>query len=76
MITTMQQNGKITLPADLLRLDGVKPGQLFDIERLDVGQYRLVRRESPSDFDLVDWLLSCPVKDYFQPIPSESTDDL
>jgi bifunctional DNA-binding transcriptional regulator/antitoxin component of YhaV-PrlF toxin-antitoxin module len=76
MIATVQQNGQIALPAEFVRLDGVEPGQEFEIERLDTGHYRLARRELHSDFDLVDWLLSCPVKGFFVPIPSESTDEL
>ena len=40
------------------------------------GEYRLVRRARAPNEGLVDWLLSCPEKGFFVPIPSESTDTL
>ena len=64
------------LPADLRQKDDIKPGQQFDVERIDRGEYRLVRQESPANDGLVDWLLACPAKGYFVPIESESTDTL
>lgn len=57
-------------------MDSVEAGQEFDVERLDRGDYRLVRREVPLNEGAVDWLLACPKKDYFVPIESESTDTL
>jgi bifunctional DNA-binding transcriptional regulator/antitoxin component of YhaV-PrlF toxin-antitoxin module len=63
------------LPAELRELDAIKPGQEFAIERIERGEYRLVRIE-PRNEGLVDWLLSCPDKGYFVPIESESTDTL
>ncbi len=56
-------------------MDRVKPGQEFDVERLDCGDDRFVRRETRPNED-VDWLLACPHKDFFVPIDSESTDVL
>jgi len=76
MKTTVSSKGQIVLPAEIREQDGIKPGQEFDIERLDRGEYRLVRRNPPANEGLVDWLLRCPVKDYFAPIDSESTDTL
>ena len=64
------------LPAELRRLDRVEAGQEFEIERLDRGDYRLVRRASRPNAGLVDWLLACPEKGFFVPVPSESTDSL
>lgn len=64
------------LPAELRKIDRIEIGQEFDIERLDAGEYRLVRREPPSNQGVVDWLLACPEKDFFVPIESESTDEL
>jgi bifunctional DNA-binding transcriptional regulator/antitoxin component of YhaV-PrlF toxin-antitoxin module len=64
------------LPAEIRRQDGIEPGQEFQIERLDRGDYRLVRVTPTPNEGLVDWLLSCPEKDWFQPVPSESTDAL
>ena len=72
----MSSKGQIVLPAEVRRLDQVEAGQEFEIERLDRGDYRLVRRASARNAGVVDWLLSCPEKGFFVPIPSESTDSL
>ena len=56
-------------------MDRVEPGQNFDVERLDRGDYRLVRR-TPRNEGAIDWLAACPRKDFFVPIDSESTDAL
>ena len=63
------------LPAEFRQMDRVEAGQEFDVERLDRGDYRLVRRAGRNE-GVVDWLLSCPQKDFFVPIESESTDSL
>ena len=76
MKTTVSTKGQLILPAEIRRLDRVEPGQEFDVERIDRGQYRLVRREPPPNEGLVDWLVACPEKDWFVPIESESTDTL
>jgi AbrB family looped-hinge helix DNA binding protein len=76
MKTTVSSKGQIVLPAELRRLDGVETGQEFEVERLDRGEYRLVRREPVPNEGLVDWLLECPEKGYFVPIESELTDEL
>jgi AbrB family looped-hinge helix DNA binding protein len=76
MTTCISSKGQLVLPAEIRRQDGIEPGQEFQIERLDRGEYRLTRLEPPPNEGLVDWLLSCPEKDWFQPIPSESTDSL
>jgi hypothetical protein len=57
-------------------MDKVEAGQEFEIERLDRGEYRLIRRDSRPNRGVVDWLLACPDKGYFVPIVSESTDSL
>jgi hypothetical protein len=41
-------------------MDRVKPGQEFDVERLDRGDYRFVRRATRMNEGTVDWLLACP----------------
>ena len=56
-------------------MDHVEPGQEFDVERLDRGDYRLTRR-THENRGAVDWLLACPQKGFFVPIDSESTDAL
>ncbi len=57
-------------------MDGIEPGQEFDVERVDRGDYRLVRRSPPPNEGVLDWLLDCPRKDFFVSIESESTDTL
>ncbi len=64
------------LPAELRRQDHIEAGQEFEVERLDCGEYRLIRRTAPPNEGLVDWLLQCPQKGFFTPIESESTDTL
>ena len=76
MRTTVSSKGQIVLPAEFRKIDRVEPGQEFDVERLDRGEYRLVRRAKPPNEGAIDWLLTCPYKDYFVPIDSESTDVL
>ena len=76
MKTRVSSKGQVVLPAELRELDRIEIGQEFDIERIDRGQYRLVRLDPPPNQGVVEWLLSCPEKDYFVPIESESTDQL
>lgn len=76
MTTCISSKGQLVLPAELRRQDGIEPGQEFEIERLDRGEYRLIRHTPPPNEGLVDWLLACPEKDFFVPINSESTDTL
>ncbi len=64
------------LPAELRQKDGIKAGEQFEIERIDRGEYRLIRQQPPASAGLTDWLLACPAKGYFVPIQSESTDTL
>ena len=76
MTTTVSSKGQIVLPALIRRKDGIHTGQEFEIERIDRGEYRLIRREPAPNEGLVDWLLACPAKGFFVPIVSESTDSL
>jgi hypothetical protein len=55
-------------------MDRVEPGQEFDVERIDRGDYRLVRRAGPPIEGAIAWLLACPQKDFFVSVDSESTD--
>lgn len=73
MITCVSSKGQIVLPAEIRRQDAIEAGQEFDIERLERGEYKLVRRAPPSNQGLIDWLLNCPSKGYFVPVHSEST---
>ena len=76
MKTTISSKGQIVLPAEFREIDRIVPGQEFDVERLDRGDYRLVRRVAPRNEGAIDWLLACPHKDFFVSIDSESTDTL
>lgn len=76
MKTRVSSKGQIVLPAEVRRQDEIEAGQEFEIERLDRGDYRLVRRASRPNEGVVDWLLSCPEKGFFVPVDSESTDSL
>ena len=76
MTTKVSSKGQIVLPAELRKQDGVESGQQFEVERINRGEYRLVRVEPPKNDGLVEWLLSCPEKGFFVPIESESTDTL
>lgn len=76
MKTRVSSKGQIVLPAEVRRQDGIEAGQEFEVERLDRGEYRLVRRASRPNQGVVDWLLACPAKGFFVPIESESTDSL
>ena len=76
MTTSMSSKGQIVLPAKIRRQDRIEPGQEFEIERLDRGNYRLVRLAPRPNEGIVDWLLACPEKGYFVPVESESTDTL
>ncbi len=74
--TTISSKGQIVIPAEIRERDGIRPGQEFDIERLESGEYLLQRRAARVNEGVVDWLLGCPEKGFFVPIESESTDDL
>jgi len=76
MRTTVSSKGQIVLPAELRELDNIKPGQQFEVERVDAGEYLLKKLPDTSQVGLVDLLLSCPVKGWFRPLESESTDTL
>ena len=67
--TTVSTKGQLVLPVEIRQQDNIKPGQEFEIERLDRGEYRLVRVAPPPNEGLVDWLLACPEK----AIPSPSS---
>lgn len=76
MKTTISTKGQLILPADIRRQDHIEPGQEFNVERIERGEYRIVRVAPPVNEGLVDWLLACPEKDFFVAIESGSTDSL
>jgi AbrB family looped-hinge helix DNA binding protein len=75
-VTVVSTKGQVVLPAELRKQDHIEPGQVFEVERIDRGQYRLVRREPRANQGLLEWLLACPEKGFFVPVESESTDSL
>jgi AbrB family looped-hinge helix DNA binding protein len=76
MKTTISSKGQIVLPAALREQDNIEPGDEFIVERIDRGEYRLMRRAPKPNEGVLDWLLACPEKGFFVPIESESTDTL
>ena len=76
MKTIISTKGQIVIPVELRKHDNIQPGQAFEIERVDRGEYHLVLAEPPKNQGLVDTLLACPVKGWFVSIESESTDSL
>ena len=73
--TVVSIKGQIVLPAEFREMDRIEPGQEFDIERIERGSYRLVRRTPLLNQGAVDWLLACPQKGFFVPVSSSSTDE-
>lgn len=77
MTTVVSTKGQIVLPAEIRKEDDIRPGQRFDIERIDCGEYRLTRKAHQRHPGLVDRLLACPAKGWFEPMDrSETTDDI
>jgi AbrB family looped-hinge helix DNA binding protein len=77
MRTTVSSKGQIVLPAEIRERDDVRPGQKFEIERIERGEYRLRRVARRRNEGLVELLLACPVKGWFQPLERvETTDDI
>lgn len=76
MKTTVSSKGQIVLPAEFRKQDRIETGQAFEIDRIDRGEYRLVRSTPIPNEGVVDWLLACPEKGFFTAVESESTDTL
>lgn len=77
MKTTVSSRGQIVLPAEIREQDDVRPGQKFEVERIERGEYRLRRTARGRNEGLVELLLACPVKGWFQPLDrTETTDDI
>jgi len=76
MTTKISSKGQIVLPGEIRKRDGIEAGDEFEIERIVSGEYRL-KRKARSNEGLVDLLLACPVKGWFQPADrSETTDQI
>jgi AbrB family looped-hinge helix DNA binding protein len=77
MKTTVSSKGQIVLPAELRREDDVRPGDEFEVERIEEGAYVLRRVTQRPNRGLVGLLRSCPVADWFVPLDrSATTDDI
>jgi AbrB family looped-hinge helix DNA binding protein len=76
MRTSISTKGQIVLPAELREQDGIVPGQQFEIERVEAGEYRLKKITKPVKKSLFQWLSECPEKGWFRALPSESTDTI
>ena len=68
MKVRVTSKGRIVLPAEIRRKDGIAPKQEFDVRRIRPGEYRLARCGARPNEGLIDWLLSCPEKGFFVPI--------
>lgn len=75
MKTTLSSKGQIVLPAELRREDEIRPGDQFEVERLEAGAYVLRRVAQPPNHGLVSLLRSCPVEDWFVAVDREETTD-
>ena len=75
MVTTVSSKGQIVLPAAIRQQDDVQPGQEFEVERLDCGEYLLKRKTRRRNEGLVQLLLACPVKGWFKPAERTETTD-
>jgi len=76
MKTSLSSKGQVVLPAELRRQDRLRPGQQFEVERIQDGEYLLRKVAEPDAFDVLGWLESCPAKGWFKPMRSESTADI
>ena len=77
MVTRISSKGQLVLPAEIRQQDRIRPGQEFDVERIDQGKYLLKRRKRMRNQGLVKLLLACPMKGWFRPMDrTETTDDV
>ena len=67
MRTRISLKGQIVLPAEVRRQDQVEAGQEFEVERLDRGDYRLVRRASRPNVGVVDLAARLPREGVLRP---------
>jgi AbrB family looped-hinge helix DNA binding protein len=75
--TTVSSKGQIVLPVEIRKQDQIEAGQEFEIERIDRGEYLIKRKTRRPNEGLVNLLLACPVKGWFQSIDrTETTDDI
>ena len=75
MTTTVSTKGQIILPAEIRQRDRIKPGQTFEVARLEEGGYLLKRSKRRRNEGLVELLLACPMKGWFKPADRTETTD-
>lgn len=74
--TIVSTKGQVVLPVELRKQDDIEPGEEFEIERIDRGDYRLKRLPRRNE-GLVKLLLACPVRSWFKPLRrTETIDDV
>lgn len=77
MTTTVSSKGQTVLPVELRQQDHIRPGQEFEVERVEPGASLLKLRPPPRNEGLGKLLLACPVKGWFRPLErTETTDHL
>jgi AbrB family looped-hinge helix DNA binding protein len=75
--TVVSTKGQVVLPAELRKQDDIQPGEEFEVERIDRGEYRLKRVPRRRNDGLMKLLLACPAKGWFVPLErTETTDDI
>ena len=72
MTTTVSTKGQFVLPAEIRQMDNIRPGQKFEIQRIENGEY-LLKRKVGSKPGLGKILLACPVKGWFKPLDRSET---
>jgi hypothetical protein len=77
MRTMIGEDGSILIPDEFCQADAIEAGQTCEIERIAAGEYRLRLTEPRRPQTIVDILLACPVKGFFEPLErTETTADL
>ena len=81
MTTILSADGQIEIPETFRKADALKAGQRCEIERVGRGEYHVrvdgTGTAAQPKTGLVDLLLGCPVKDFFEPMDrTATTDDL
>ena len=76
-IFTLTADGTISLPADFIEADNLKPGDVIEWTRVRAGEYLMERKPKRRKKSLVQIMRECPEKDWFEQSRSgQTTDDL
>ena len=76
MNTRISSKGQLVLPASIRERDQIEAGDEFWIRRVKSGTYVLQHKKAGSGLAFIDALEKCPVKGWFERVPSESTEEL